>query len=525
MLWLYVYFPFISIESVNRALAPHKYELSEFSCLHNSPTNASAKSSESNSQPRDPDASFLRALPLVVFDGPALRPLVYAVNRAAREHKIHIGMTLASAKVLHHDLIALPRETSRELRSLKRIANVLLQFTPNVSIEPNVDRAGIALEISASQTLFGGFNALVDRIRSSLRSLRYVARYGVAPNATAAALLARAAMRSDELRVCFDKTSLAQTLSPIAVKHFYWPETTLRALDTLGLRTIGDVLRQPYDGLQRRFGASFVLELDRALGHREEIRPIYAPPEQFESHIDFMFEIKDADRLMLPITELLTELEDFLRARGSGTDQIQLELKQGRARAQHFEFRSRSAVRNAEHWQRLVRDRLETYELEEPVIEIALQAHRIIALIEENESLLPYEKGTQSEWIALLDRLASRVGEKNVYRIAIHDDHRPELAWRNESDEGERAKQFRLGKIRPTWLLREPKPLVEMQERPQYNGELILLAGPERIDTGWWDNSPVTRDYFVASNPLHEICWIFRDYRQGKRWYLHGFFS
>jgi protein ImuB len=475
--------------------------------------------------PENDAFKLIDAVPLVVSDGPEQRPIVYAINRAAHEGGIRIGMTLASAKVLHHDLIALPRDRTRELRTLKRIANFLLQFTPAVAIEENIDRAGIALEVSGSLALFGGFDALLARAREGMRAMRFVTRYGAAPNPMAASLLARAAKRGDDIRVCDSEETLQEKLTPISVKHFAWPNETFRALDTLGLTTIGDVLRQPYAGLQKRFGDTFVLDLDRALGRARDVRRFYEPPETFASSIDFCFEIKESDRLLMPIGELLIELEGFLRARGAGVNRIALELKQGRSRSQHFEFHSRAPVREAMHWQRLVRDRIETYELEDPVIEIVLRADRIVPLIEENASLLPQEKGTRSDWFTLLDRLASRLGEQNVYRIESIDDHRPELAWRSERDEANRAQAFRISKARPTWLLREPKSLIEAEGRPQYNGTLTLLAGPERIDTGWWDNKPVARDYFVAANPQHEICWVFRDYRQGKRWYLHGFFS
>jgi protein ImuB len=460
-----------------------------------------------------------------VSDGPEQRPIVCAINRAAFECGIRIGMTLASAKVLHHDLVVLPRDTVRELRALKRIANFMLQFTPSVAIETDIDRAEIALEISASLTLFGGFDALLARVREGVRTMRYVARYGAAPNPLAASLLARAAKRGGDVRACTSVEDLHDALAPISAKHFAWPTETFRTLDTLGLATVGDVLRQPYAGLQKRFGDSFVLDLDRALGRVSDVRSFYEPPDAFASQIDFCFEIKESDRLLAPIGELLVELEGFLRARGAGVNHIALELKQGRSRSQHFEFRSRAPVREATHWLRLVRDRIETYELEDPVIEIVLRADRIVQLIEENTSLLPQEKGTRSDWFTLLDRLASRLGEKQVYRIEAIDDHRPELAWRSDRDEASKVHAFHLSKTRPTWLLREPKSLVEMEGRPQYNGALTLLAGPERIDTGWWDNKPVARDYFVASNSQHEICWVFRDYRQGKRWYLHGFFS
>jgi protein ImuB len=509
MFWLCAYFPYLSIEAINRSVAQINW----------GNRNKPATESEHGTFP------LIEALPLVVSDGPEQRPIVYAINRAAFECGIRIGMTLASAKVLHHDLVVLPRDTVRELRALKRIANFMSQFTPSVAIETHIDRAEIALEISASLTLFGGFDALLTRVREGVHAMRYVARYGAAPNPLAASLLARAAKRGDDVRVCSSIEALHDTLASVSVKHFAWPNETFRALDTLGLATVGDVLRQPYAGLQKRFGDSFVLDLDRALGRASDVRRFYEPPDTFSSQIDFCFEIKDSDRLLAPIGELLVELEGFLRARGAGVNRIALELKQGRSRSQHFEFQSRAPVREATHWLRLVRDRIETYELEDPVIEIVLRADRIVPLLEENASLLPQEKGTRSDWFTLLDRLASRLGEKQVYRIEAIDDHRPELAWRSERDEASKAQAFRLSKARPTWLLREPKSLIEMEGRPQYNGTLTLLAGPERIDTGWWDNKPVARDYFVASNPQHEICWVFRDYRQGKRWYLHGFFS
>jgi protein ImuB len=516
MLWLYDFFPYLSIEAINKPIARFNWAI----------TNEASNQLPGTRSQYSTAQAMIETLPFVVADGPELRPIVYAMNDAARASKIFHGMTIASAKVLQHDLIVMPRDKTRELRTLKRVANTLLQFTPSVCIEENIDRAGIAMEISASLTLFGGLDALVARVQSLIGRMNYRARFGVAPTPLAASLFSRSANDEQHVPRCVSHDRLQQQLSPISVQHFAWPNDTLRSLSTLGLATMGDVLRQPYAGLQKRFGDAFVLDLDRALGRANDARKSYVAPETFESRIDFLYEIKDTDRLLPPIEELLIELEGFLRSRGAGVNEIRIEMKQGRSRSQSFEFHTRAPVRNASHWLRLVSDRIETHELDSPVVEIALFAQRIVELHEENESLLPQEKGTSSDWHTLLDRLASRLGEHNVYRIATIDDHRPELAWRNETDEALSSKSHALAqKTRPTWLLREPKSLVEMEGLPQYNGALTLLAGPERIDTGWWDNKPVARDYFVASNPQHEICWVFRDYRQGKRWYLHGFFS
>ena len=67
--------------------------------------------------------------------------------------------------------------------------------------------------------------------------------------------------------------------------------------------------------------------------------------------------------------------------------------------------------------------------------------------------------------------------------------------------------------------------LREVQGRPQRNGALSLLAGPERIEAGWWDGGDARRDYFVAIDGAGRWLWIFRDPRPPGGWFLHGWFA
>jgi hypothetical protein len=43
---------------------------------------------------------------------------------------------------------------------------------------------------------------------------------------------------------------------------------------------------------------------------------------------------------------------------------------------------------------------------------------------------------------------------------------------------------------------------------------LTLVAGPERIESGWWDGADARRDYFVAIDGKACWLWIFRDSRR-----------
>ena len=83
-----------------------------------------------------------------------------------------------------------------------------------------------------------------------------------------------------------------------------------------------------------------------------------------------------------------------------------------------------------------------------------------------------------------------------------------------------------------------PLELKVQRSRPVYGSPLKLLAGPERIEAGWWDDAAVTRDYFIAENDQGQLLWIYREHKhrehspaekdkgnKGENWYLQGLFG
>ena len=75
------------------------------------------------------------------------------------------------------------------------------------------------------------------------------------------------------------------------------------------------------------------------------------------------------------------------------------------------------------------------------------------------------------------------------------------------------------------WLLAEPRVLEAQRGRPRHHGPLELLAGPERIESGWWDGDDVRRDYYVARDSSGARLWIYREWAGAKSWFLHGIFG
>jgi protein ImuB len=67
--------------------------------------------------------------------------------------------------------------------------------------------------------------------------------------------------------------------------------------------------------------------------------------------------------------------------------------------------------------------------------------------------------------------------------------------------------------------------LEERDGKPWLDGALDLGAERERIDTGWWDDGAVARDYFIATSARGERLWVYRELRGRRGWYLHGRFD
>jgi protein ImuB len=108
-------------------------------------------------------------------------------------------------------------------------------------------------------------------------------------------------------------------------------------------------------------------------------------------------------------------------------------------------------------------------------------------------------------------------------------EHRPQLAWQPRNLLSGKTADILLsarGKLqRPLWMLPEPALLSVDQGYPLHQGRLRILDGPERLETGWWDEDSISRDYYMAINPRGMRLWVFRNRNRNADWYLHGFFG
>ena len=463
---------------------------------------------------------------LVISEGPAQRPLVVCANAAAHECGIREGQAVAAAKALASELRVVPRDEAVERATLQRLAAWAAQFTPMVSIEAH----GIVLEVESSLRLFDGHARLTSAIRQGARDLGFQATLGIAPTPLAARLFARAEARGLAVRSCMTGEHLAERVADLPLFLLDWPAKTLAHLADLGVLRMKDVLALPGDGLARRFGAPVLLDRERLMGRVADPRVPYQPPPRFRSRIELPAEADGVEALLFPLRRMLNELEGALRGRGSGVQQIAVTLEHGRSRRTRLDLDFASPERETDFILAIAREKLGRLVLPAATCAIVLAADALLPYAPRSAAWLPGPAETAIDRERLIERLAARLGRDRVFGIATGDDHRPEkgqttIHARTARTESVASRNCGLSLDRPTWLLNRPRKLITREGEPTYQGALVLEAGPERIEAGWWDGEEACRDYYVATNPAGEAFWIFREHHGAQAWYMHGVFS
>lgn len=466
------------------------------------------------------------AQPLAVTSGTEAGATIIAANRAAQARGVQAGMAVSAAGALATELTTITRDAAKERATLQRLAAWSQQFTSLVSIaEPDT----VLLEIEGSLKLFGGLNKLHHHIARGIAELGFSASIACAPTPLAALWFARAGLN---VRVQH-RDALAHALEQLPVAVLCDDDTTRdlleNLLDNFGAQTLGDCLKLPRAGLARRAGARLIDDLDRALGARPDPRAPFVAPQTWHAALPLPAPVAEAEALLFAARRLLTELTGWLAATGHGVERPRFELRHEKQLVTVITLELAAASRDLDHLTTLLRERLARTELPCPAIEIAVAAGKVTPLASHNLAFLPDSASAAQSTSRFIERLNARLGAHVICGLTPHADYRPERAWRACRPGAAVSENFSstLMPARPLWLLTTPRPLRERHAAPQdaEGSALALIAGPERIEAGWWDGQHAARDYFIARNAAQSLLWIYRERNAAARWYVHGFFS
>ncbi len=470
--------------------------------------------------PELPVELFLRAVskpkPLAVTENNR----IHACDLKARSGGVKQGMQENAALALLPGLVLKSRDPSAETKVMLGLAAWASQFTPATALSlPDT----LVLDVTASLKLFGTPEVIVSKLSLGLRELGFCSAWAVAPTASAACWFARMGQQS----IVVDHQTLMRKIAALPLAVLEHSARLRDDFSSLGLTTIGDIQSLPRDGVTRRFGKQLLAEIDRGTGQRPDPRAFFKPPAMFLAEIELPAEATQADALFFASRRLLIQLAGFLVARSSGIERFSLKLLH-RTTITEIHVGMISPSQDAEHFSRLLRERLGTRTLKEPVRAIAVVAESLRPICKDSGALFMDDPISTGSWKILVDQLRSRLGEKSVHGLSARSEHRPEHAG-IPTEPGAAQLQLAL-EGRPFWMLDTPCPIDPVDHYSGGAHRVQLISGPERIESGWWDGRDVSRDYFVALSPENSLLWVYRERpvtRLGQEggWYLHGIFS
>jgi protein ImuB len=227
------------------------------------------------------------------------------------------------------------------------------------------------------------------------------------------------------------------------------------------------------------------------------------------------FDVESHQALLFPLKRLISDLAAFLAGRDSGVQRFALYLEHVQGPDTVMPVGLLSAEREVAMLFELARGRLEQIQVPSPVRAVRLLARDLPTFVPAHRELFDERPQQALPWEQLRERLRARLGDDSVNGLRAHADHRPECAWQAASDS--KPGVLLLDSPRPGWLLAEPLPVHEFSTR--------ILAGPERIESGWWDGGDVRRDYYLIETRTGQRGWAYRTVGEGGGLLLQGWFA
>ncbi len=356
------------------------------------------------------DRPELRGRPVIVGADPRGRGVVSAASYEARRFGVHSALPIGRAARLCPDGVFLPVDMDKYVKVSRRIMEILAEFTPLLELL-SIDEA--FLDVTGTRGLFGDGVEQGRRIKSRIRDvLGLTASVGVASNKFIAKV-ASDLEKPDGLVVVAagDETAF---LAPLPVSRLWGVGRVAAAdLESMGIRTIGQLAAMPTSYLEARFGRSATALQDLAHGRDDRSVEPFSAPKSMGAEETFGRDHRDLARLRATLRGQAERVARELRAEGWAGRTVTLKL-----RFADFSTITRSRTDDPTH------DGLRIYEavtallarvtLRQPVRLIGLSVSGLVKGTEGQLPLLGPDTARRERLAKALDRLVDRFGEDSI---------------------------------------------------------------------------------------------------------------
>ncbi len=369
------------------------------------------------------DRPELRDRPVIVGADPAGRGVVSAASYEARRFGVHSAMPIGRAARLCPSGVFLPVDHAKYARVSRQIMGILADFTP--LLEPlSIDEA--FLDVTGSRGLLGDGRTIAIEIKSRVRAeVGLTASVGVAPSKFVAKVASD--LEKPDGLVVVAPGGEAGFLDPLPVARLWGVgRVTAAQLESLGIRTIGELARTPLGALRARFGPGGGGLL--ALAQGRDDRPVepFTAPRSMGAEETFDTDHRDLELLHATLRGQAERVARALRAEGYAGRAVTLKLR-------FADFSTITRTHSTDPTDdglciyREARVLLDRVRLEQPVRLIGLSVSGLGPAARGQLSLLAPDPERQARLAAALDRLAARFGGDAVRPASLlgHARRRP----------------------------------------------------------------------------------------------------
>jgi protein ImuB len=488
-------------------------------------------------------------------------PLAEARGILEKGQKSEVGSQQKPPAFQRHD----PRA---DLAAFRQLAASCQCFSPCCGVEESESPESLLLDITGCEHLFGGEEHLAKQLAQQFDQQGYVARIAIAGTVGAAWASAhyqdskdlnrrkRSEQRNHPSSCSVTSvSSCSKSITSLQIEALRLPTHIIQTLHELDIRYVAQLQALPRASLASRFGDQVAKRLDQATGHREELITPVQLPQPIEATWSFEEPINDRNTLQAVIRHLLDQITLQLETHQQGVRSLLVYL--GTEKRQDSSFtvglvRPRSSAR---HLYELIEMQFERLTLPAAVGKVLLRAITTTSLLQRQHNLLRDQESEPDnrDRAALVERLSSRLGEEAVLQPKLYPDAQPEYAFRLEATVGRgqrsevRSQKNRehsrsdfwtlttdLSSARPLHIESAPiaiQVVSVISDGPparfywqEQDHRVARCWGPERLETGWWRDRHVRRDYYRVETNSGEQFWIFRRLDRGD-WFLQGTFA
>ena len=313
--------------------------------------------------------------------------------------------------------------------------------------------------------------------------------------------------------------ALANYEEPLPVASLRLPEKILDLLAELGLHHVADLQSLPRDRLAARF-PEVMDRLDQFTGILPEPIKTCRRPDDIVVTQNLEYPIDRRDMLETICKQMIEQVSLELSARQQGAIRLEFTLDTTRFIVGLF-----SPSASASYLNELAQLQLERIRLTGPVSRVQVSVLLSARLQTRQRELFGDNLDRQRQLAAFVDRIACR---SPALRAVLVPDAQPEHAFRYEPFTARKRTYRHRTPLRPLLVEARPIPIevISTGSRPAqflFQGQqhrATQVWGPERIQTGWWRNGYIRRDYYRVETAT-ACYWLFR--ARGN-WFLHGVF-